>query len=103
MKIQDEVRLKHMLETARLALEFVQGRAEADLDSDTMLSFAITRALEIIGEAAKNVSDETRVAHPEVPWRDIGRARDFYAHGYFAVDYERVWKVVQNDLPPLIA
>lgn len=99
----DEVaRLGHMLEGSRKATRYLAGRQRADLDTDTMLSDAVCRALEIIGEAAKNVSPELKDAHPEVPWRDIQRARDFYAHAYFAINHNRVWNMVQNDLPPLI-
>lgn len=99
----DRVRLQHMLEAAQAAQGFAQGRAKKDLDSDIMFSFAVVRALEIVGEAAKNISASFKVAHPEIPWRDIGRTRDIYAHGYFVLKTDRVWQVLQHDLPPLIA
>lgn len=98
----DRARLQHMLEAAQTTLRFVEGRERADLETDEMLSFAVTRGLEIIGEASKNISAEWKAAHPEIPWRDIGRARDFYAHGYFMINLDRVWKTATTDLAPLI-
>ncbi len=103
MTAADDARLRHMRDAARAVLQFMTGRERADLDTDIMLAFAVTRGLEIVGEAAKNVSPELKAAHPDVPWREIGRARDLYAHGYFVLDMNRIWAVVHDDLPPLLA
>lgn len=64
----DQVRLRHMLDAARQALAFVGDRTRADLDHDQMLLLALTRAVEIVGEAAGRVSEEGRRACPGVPW-----------------------------------
>jgi uncharacterized protein with HEPN domain len=66
---EDRVRLQHMLDASRQAIAFVQGRRRNDLDADLQLTLALTRLVEIVGEAAKNVSDEERQQHSEVPWR----------------------------------
>jgi len=58
--------------------------------------------LEIIGEAAKNVSPETRQRHPKIPWKEIGGTRDRLIHGYFDVDWDILWPILTVDLPPLI-
>lgn len=60
------------------------------------------RLIEIIGEAAKHVSDATRRTHPRVPWREIAGARDRLVHGYFDVDLDVVWSIVAKDLPNLV-
>jgi uncharacterized protein with HEPN domain len=99
----DRVRLRHMLDAARKARRFVQGHERSDLESDEMLSLAIVRLLEIIGEAASHVSELVQDALPGIPWRQITGARNRLIHGYFDVDLDIVWAIVQDDLPPLIA
>ena len=59
------------------------------------------RSLEVIGEAVKNLPEEFRASHSEVEWRSIARMRDRLIHGYFGVDYQLVWDVVQEKLPEL--
>jgi len=66
---EDRVRLRRMLDASRQAIAFVQGHRRNDLDTDLQLTLALTRLVEIVGEAAKNVSDEERQRHSEVPWR----------------------------------
>jgi uncharacterized protein with HEPN domain len=98
----DDVRLQHMLDAARQALAFVKGRSRVDLDRDEQLALALTRLVEIIGEAAKNVSAETRDRIPQIPWRAIAGTRDRLVHAYFDVDLDRLWQIVAADLPPLV-
>lgn len=99
----DGVRLRHMLDAAKQAIEFTRGRSDADLYRDAQLALALTRLVEIIGEAAKNVSAETRAKLPQVPWRAMAGTRDRLVHAYFDVDLERLWQIVAADLPPLVA
>ena len=99
---RDDVRLKHMLEYARDALAFVKDATKDDLKNDKMLAFAVTRAIEVIGEAADHVSETFRDGHPQIPWRQIIGARNRLIHGYFAVDLDIVWQVVTQNLPELI-
>ena len=87
----DEVRLPHILDAARKALTFTHGRSRADFDTDDHLTLAIVRLLEIIGGAAKQVTADTRTAHPEIPWREIAGTRDRLILGYFDVDLDVVW------------
>lgn len=91
-----------MLDAARKAVEFVQGLNRQDLDKDEKLGFALHRLLEIIGEAAKNVSPETRQRCPGIAWKEIAGTRDRLIHGYFDVDLDVVWQIVTQDLPPLV-
>lgn len=67
--LPDDVRLQHMLDSAGQAVEFTKERSRDDLDTDTILMLALTRLLEIIGEAARGISDEFKTHHPQIPWR----------------------------------
>ena len=67
-----------------------------------MYALAIVRLLEIIGEAAKGVSESIRERYSDIPWSQIGGTRDRLIHGYFNVDYDIVWAVITKDLRPLI-
>lgn len=98
----DKVRLWHMLDAARTAVEFAQGHSSKELMSDRMLNLSLTRLLEILGGAAKGVSEELRQRFPQVPWSHIAGTRDFVAHAYFDVDLDIIWDIVTEDLPPLI-
>jgi uncharacterized protein with HEPN domain len=98
----DRARLAHMLDAARQAVAFGQGRSRAELDTDRMLSFAIVRAVEIVGEAAANIGDETKARLPGIPWTHIVGMRNRLVHAYFSIDADRVWDTLQEDLPALI-
>ena len=71
MQKDDQVRLRHMLDAAREAVHFAKGRARSDLDGDRMLSLALIKCLEIVGEAAANISNDGRGALPAIPWSSI--------------------------------
>jgi uncharacterized protein with HEPN domain len=103
MNENDIVRLRHMLDAAREAVGFMQGLNRNDLDENRLLALAETRLLEIIGEAAREVSQETRDKYSQVSWKLIIGMRDRLIHGYFKVDLNIVWKVIVDDLPPLIS
>ena len=102
MSKRDASRLYDMLDATRKAHSFVEGRSRQDLDSDEMLALALVRLLEVIGEAARFVPDEVKANHPEIQWRGIAATRNRHIHGYFSVDFDIVWSIVQNDLPPLV-
>jgi uncharacterized protein with HEPN domain len=102
MQNSDVVRPRHMLDAAREARAFTSGREAADLQRDRILTLALVKCIEIIGEAAAKVSEETRASHPEIPWGDIVGMRNRLIHVYFAVDVERVFDTITADLPPLI-
>lgn len=103
MPASDAVRLRHILDAAREAVAFAKGRSRPDLDADHMLTLALVRLLEIVGEAARGISTGFSEAHPDVPWRKMAGMRDRLIHGYFDVNLDVVWKTVGEDLPPLLA
>lgn len=92
-----------MLDACSRARELAKPRDRKDLDRDWMATLALERLVEIIGEAARRLSVETREAHPEIPWSQIVGMRDRLAHGYDQVDLDRLWVVVDQDLPKLTA
>jgi uncharacterized protein with HEPN domain len=102
MQRDDETRIRHILDAARKAHDFASGRKRADLEKDEMLALSLVRLLEIIGEAAGDISDEYRSKHPDVPWRKMVGLRNRLIHGYFDIDLDIVWDTVMGDLPPLI-
>jgi uncharacterized protein with HEPN domain len=92
-----------MLEAAKDARRFAAGRARADLETNRMLSLALVKSIEIIGEAGTRVSEQGRRELPEVPWAEIVAMRHRLIHAYYDVDLDVVWETVERDLPPLIA
>jgi uncharacterized protein with HEPN domain len=96
----DRLYLGHILEAADRILSYGE-RGEEAFRSGLMIQDAIVRNLQVMGEAVKKVSRETRAAHPDVPWKDIAGMRDRVVHDYFGVSLDIVWDVVSNHVPPL--
>ena len=92
-----------MLEAARDALSFADGRVREDLAVDRMLRMSLERAVEIVGEAAAKVSPEFRMAHPDIPWGDMIGMRNRLIHAYFDINPSIVWMTAFSDLPALVA
>lgn len=94
---------KDYIEDILRAITDIENFTEGlDFDSfvhDRKTVYAVMRALEIIGEAAKKVPDEVRARAPELPWRYMARMRDKLIHHYHGVDLEMVWLVVKEELP----
>lgn len=103
MRKDDEIRLRHMKDAAQEALSFSCDRSRSDLDSDRMLEHSLVRCIEIIGEAASQVTKETQRQLPNIPWPSMVAMRNRLIHAYFDIDLDRVWDTVTDDLPPLIA
>jgi uncharacterized protein with HEPN domain len=99
---RDSAYLWDMREAARNVLSFVQSSSLEEVQSNLMMRFAVERGLEIIGEAARRVSSEFRVSHPEIPWSSIIGQRNVLAHEYGEVDWRLVWVVLEDGLPQLL-
>jgi uncharacterized protein with HEPN domain len=96
------VALRHMLDHTREGADLARGRTRADLDASRILQLALSRLVEIIGEAASRVPGEVQERHPELPWREAIGARNRLIHGYDFVDLDILWEIVATDLPLLI-
>jgi len=92
-----------MLDAAQKIQQFVAGKTFHDYSGNEVLQSAVERKLEIIGEAARNVSEAFQQRHPEVPWRGIISQRHFLAHEYGEVRQEKLWRVATVRIPELIA
>jgi len=99
---EDLLRMRHMLDAAREAVALSRGKGPRTLAKDRVRSLALVRLLEVLGEAAGRVSEGTREEHPEVPWSQIIGLRNRLIHGYDSVDLEVLWRILRDDLPPLI-
>jgi uncharacterized protein with HEPN domain len=97
----DCVFLNHILDEIKNINQFLENKSEDEFLKDIKLQYAVSRSLEIIGEASRNVSQEAKIKHVEVPWTKATGFRNRLVHEYFGIDYEEVWKTVTEDLPLL--
>lgn len=93
--------LQDIAESCQKILRFTDGLTQSELIKDEKTYDAVVRNLEIIGEAAKHVSDELRKQLTDIEWRKIAGMRDMLAHAYFGIDNDILWDVVQNKIPRL--
>ncbi len=92
--------VRDILDAVEKARCFVAGIDVEAFQRDDEKVYAVTRALEIIGEASKKIPASIRKRFPDVPWAAMAGMRDKLAHDYFGVNLRRLWETVQNDLPP---
>jgi uncharacterized protein with HEPN domain len=97
----DLVYIRHILDEIVFLRKIAKDRTFDDLINDDYFAHAVRSAIEVIGEAAKNVPDSIKQHHQDIPWRDMGALRDKIIHGYFRIDYSIVWSVITDDLPAL--
>jgi uncharacterized protein with HEPN domain len=90
-----------MRDAAMDASRYLQGRSRADFDSNSMLLRAVVHCLQVIGEAAARVTEQTRQRVPEIPWKKIVGMRHILVHAYYDIDADTVWRVAEEDLAPL--
>jgi uncharacterized protein with HEPN domain len=100
---RDLAYLWDMLDASHAILSFVKETNFERYLQDRMIQLAVERALEIIGEAARNVSLDYRLKHPEIPWKDIIAQRNVLAHKYGAIRQDLIWEVITSNLPDLVA
>jgi uncharacterized protein with HEPN domain len=98
----DDALLLDMLIAARKILRFVAGMSESGFAADDMAQSAVIRELQVIGEAARLVREETRSVQTQVDWRAMIGMRNRLIHEYFAIRLDVVWQTVQEDIPPLL-
>jgi len=91
-----------MLDASREAIGFAGDRSRGDLNNDRMLVLSLVKDVEIIGEAAYQISQNTRSQLPDIPWEDIIGMRHRLVHAYFDINLDILWKTVQEDIPLLV-
>lgn len=96
---RDRESILDMLDAIGLIQQYVQGVTREGFGRSIQLQDAVIRRIEVLGEAAKRVSAETRDNHPEVPWKNIAGMRDRVIHGYDSIDLNVVWDTIQQDIP----
>lgn len=99
---RDLAYLYDILHEARMALSFASGKTFEDYEKDELCQHAVTRAIEIIGEAAGRVSEQFKDLHPKLPWRQMIGMRNRLIHGYDDIANSIVWEVKEKRLPELI-
>jgi uncharacterized protein with HEPN domain len=103
MPKDDWVYIGHMLDMSQQALDIVTGKDKNEYDQEVTLRLALTHLVQMIGEAAQQVSLPFQDTYPLVPWRKIIGMRHRIVHDYLNVDEDIVWQVVQDDLPSLVS
>jgi uncharacterized protein with HEPN domain len=102
MSRNESLYLADIEESCEKVLRFTKGMTYKEFIHDDLHFDAVLRNLEIIGEAVKNISEETRHKYPQIKWRKIAGFRDIVAHEYFGVDEETIWDIVENEVPSLL-
>ena len=93
--------VEDILDAMNKAEALLEGVNYEQFESDFRINFAVVRALEIIGEAAKRLPEELRLRYPDIPWRGMAGMRDRIIHGYDNVDLQILWDVVKSDIPQI--
>ena len=101
MSRDERMYLQDIAESCKKISRFTAGLSQSDLIGDVRTYDAVVRNLEVIGEAAKHISEELRRKLPDIEWRKAAGLRDMLAHAYFGIDNDILWDVVQNKIPPL--
>jgi len=98
---KDKAYLQHILDAISDIEKFVENVTQNEFFKNKEKQYAVLRALEIIGEATKNLSRELKAKHFEIPWRDVAGMRNKLIHAYFGVKLELVWETIKDRLPQL--
>lgn len=91
-----------MIRHAREAVGFVAGKSWEDYQQNVLLRRAVERSVQIVGEAANELSPEFHAAHPEIPWRPIIGQRHVLVHDYGEIEDDKIWRVATTHIPALI-
>ena len=102
MSRSDQERLEDIVEAAEKIAGIVD-KGQAAFDADELVEFALQHLVQIIGESARTLSEDTRAAHPDIDWQVIIRMRHVLVHLYHRVDQRQLWKTARDDVPALVA
>lgn len=98
---RDKIRLMHILEAIERLEKYAGGLTREQLEADVLRYYGIVKNIEIIGEAARMLTDDFKNANQDVPWLSIANMRNFLVHEYFQVDSDTVWEVIHGDIVEL--
>jgi uncharacterized protein with HEPN domain len=101
MSREETMYLRDISQSCEKIMRYATGLTQADLLRDDRTYDAVVRNLEIIGEAAKKLSEEIKCQMPQIEWRKIAGLRDILAHAYFGVDNDILWDILQNKVSEL--
>lgn len=96
------VAIYHMRDHTRNTMEMARGHTRADIDNNMVLRYALMKAVETIGEAASRVPGDFRSRYPQIPWQETRSIRNRLVHAYNRINFDTLWDIIQNDIPPLI-
>ena len=100
-KDDSRFRLGHILEAIDKISTYIHDVTFDEFSRDSMIFDAVARNLEIVGEAARNIPEEVRDQHNEIPWREMLGMRNILAHGYMTLDMPTIWQTITEDLPDM--
>ena len=100
--VRDKERLEHIIASIDNIFDFVKGKKPEDLDVDKMMFYAVVKNIEVIGEAAFRLTKSFCQLHPDTPWPSIVGMRHVLVHDYYQIKSKEVWKVINEDLLPLL-
>ena len=101
MRKDPKVFVEHILECIELIEKYTEATTENEFLNYIQLQDSVIRRIEIIGEAIKNIPEETKKEYPKIPWKKIASMRDILIHEYFGIDLKLTWEVVRRDIPDL--
>lgn len=97
--IKDLDRLQHILDISNVLLEWRQKYTFDEVQSNPILYYGFVKHVEMIGEAVYMLTADFRNSHKELPWRDIESMRHVLVHGYYAINPNQLWQVIEQDIP----
>ena len=99
--MKDEAFIQHMIDAISQIEKYTEKRDYEEFKNDTLLQDGVIRQMEILGEAAKQVSEKIKKDYQNISWEDAAGMRDRLIHGYFGIDVKIIWNTIENDLPEL--
>ena len=102
MKKDDSVYLRHIMDALLQIERYTDGVTYEEFFSNSLLQDGVIRQLEVMGEAARNLSEDLRNEYPKIPWRQMISLRNRMIHAYFNVNLQIIWEIIQGDIPNLL-
>ncbi len=103
MRRDDHVYVRHILDAVDKIRMYVADYSQSTFLESTLIQDGVIRQMEIMGEASRRISPDTRMQHPDIPWREMAAMRNKLIHDYFGIDLQLVWTTVQEELPKVRA